>query len=142
MAMTTATSFHSGRNTFSSTDHKVIGIHYAITRPDLHVLRLLADDADALPARLSEKEIVVFGFHFGKLLEKIFGPAVAGGIMRPEFYNSLGAMLGTVMVFLGIVPTAFAAFGNYVVPLQIGANDMAFPKRTRRATGPISWAAS
>ena len=32
------------------------------------------------------------------------------------------------MVFLGIVPIAFAAFGNYVVPLQIGAPDMTFPK--------------
>ena len=32
------------------------------------------------------------------------------------------------MVFLAIVPLAFAAFGNYVVPLQIGAIDMAFPR--------------
>ncbi|MBT7733883.1 MAG: cytochrome C oxidase subunit I, partial [Verrucomicrobia bacterium] len=35
---------------------------------------------------------------------------------------------GTIMVFMGIVPAAFAAFGNYVVPLQIGAVDMAFPR--------------
>ena len=50
------------------------------------------------------------------------------GIMTPEFYNSLGAMHGTIMIFLGIVPVAFAAFGNFVVPLQIGAPDMTFPK--------------
>ena len=48
--------------------------------------------------------------------------------MTPDFYNSLGAMHGTIMVFLGIVPVAFAAFGNFVVPLQIGAPDMTFPK--------------
>ena len=50
------------------------------------------------------------------------------GVMTADFYNSLGAMHGTIMVFLGIVPVAFAAFGNYVVPLQIGAPDMTFPK--------------
>ena len=50
------------------------------------------------------------------------------GMMTPEFYNSFGAMHGTIMIFLGIVPLAFAAFGNYVVPLQIGAPDMTFPK--------------
>ena len=48
--------------------------------------------------------------------------------MTPEFYNSLGAMHGTIMVFLGIIPIGFAGFGNYIVPLQIGAPDMTFPK--------------
>ncbi|MFQ5628833.1 MAG: cbb3-type cytochrome c oxidase subunit I, partial [bacterium] len=51
-----------------------------------------------------------------------------GGIMLPDFYNSLGAMHGTIMVFLGVVPIAVGAFGNFVLPLQIGAPDMAFPK--------------
>ena len=50
------------------------------------------------------------------------------GTMLPEFYNSLGAMHGTIMVFLGIVPLAVGAFGNYVLPLQIGAPDMSFPR--------------
>src|SRR5258708_27819543 len=48
--------------------------------------------------------------------------------MSPEFSNSLGEMHGTIMIFLGAVPVAFAAFGNFVVPLQIGAPDMTFPK--------------
>ncbi len=51
-----------------------------------------------------------------------------GGILPSEVYNSLGAMHGTIMIFLGVVPLAFGAFGNYIVPLQIGAIDMAFPK--------------
>src|SRR5438046_3672447 len=37
-------------------------------------------------------------------------------------------MHGTIMIFAGVVPLAFAAFGNFVVPLQIGAPDMTFPK--------------
>ena len=43
-----------------------------------------------------------------------------GGIMLPEFYNQLGAMHGTIMVFLAVVPMLVGAFGNYVLPLQIG----------------------
>ncbi len=50
------------------------------------------------------------------------------GILLPEVYNSLGAMHGTIMIFLGVVPLAVGAFGNYFVPLQIGTIDMAFPK--------------
>src|SRR5476651_2653334 len=63
------------------------------------------------------------------LLEYIFGKEqMPGGVMTGDFYNTLGAMHGTIMVFFGIVPVAFAAFGNYVMPLQIGAVDMAFPR--------------
>src|SRR5688572_15741292 len=51
-----------------------------------------------------------------------------GGIMLPDFYNQLGAMHGTIMVFLGVVPLAVGGFGNFVLPLQIGTVDMAFPK--------------
>src|SRR5947207_9166842 len=48
--------------------------------------------------------------------------------MLPEFYNQLGAMHGTIMVFMGVVPLAVGGFGNYVMPLMLGAIDMAFPK--------------
>src|SRR5205823_7242135 len=65
----------------------------------------------------------------GKWLPYFFGAnTMPDGKMTPEFYNSLGAMHGTIMIFLGVVPVAFAAFGNFVVPLQIGAPDMTFPK--------------
>jgi len=50
------------------------------------------------------------------------------GKVTGETYNMFGAMHGTIMVFLGIVPLGFGAFGNYVTPLQIGAVDMAFPR--------------
>lgn len=48
--------------------------------------------------------------------------------MSPDLYNAFGAMHGTIMVFLGVVPLGFAAFGNYLAPLQIGAPDMTFPR--------------
>jgi cytochrome c oxidase subunit 1 len=51
-----------------------------------------------------------------------------GGYMAPEFYNQLVAMHGTVMIFLAVVPLLTGAFGNYLVPVQIGADDMAFPR--------------
>jgi heme/copper-type cytochrome/quinol oxidase subunit 1 len=47
---------------------------------------------------------------------------------RPEFYNQLGAMHSTIMIFLGVVPLAVGAFGNYLVPLQLGTQSMAFPR--------------
>jgi cytochrome c oxidase subunit 1 len=63
------------------------------------------------------------------LVGGLLGEANApGGSLSPEFHNQLGAMHGTIMVFLGVVPLAFGAFGNYVVPGQIGAPDMAFPR--------------
>jgi cytochrome c oxidase subunit 1 len=48
-------------------------------------------------------------------------------LVQPETYNGLVTMHGTTMVFLFIVPV-LAGFGNYFVPLMIGARDMAFPK--------------
>ena len=51
--------------------------------------------------------------------------------MLPEFYNQLVAMHGTVMVFLAVVPLAAGAFGNYLVPLQIGAPRHGVPAAQR-----------
>src|SRR6266446_6612882 len=108
-----------------STDHKVIGIQYGICGliflffgfSLMMLMRWqLADPGQAIPV-------------IGKWLPYIFGAdSMPDGKMTPEFYNSLGAMHGTIMIFLGVVPVAFAAFGNFVVPLQIGAPDMTFPK--------------
>src|SRR5436305_8583743 len=50
-----------------------------------------------------------------------------GKVMSPEIYNQVFTMHGTTMIFLFVMPT-LAGFGNYVVPLMIGARDMAFPR--------------
>ncbi len=104
-----------------SVDHKVIGIQYALTALCFlffgFMLMLLMRWQLAYPG----EELPVIGELFGETL-------MPGGVMVPEFYNSLGAMHGTIMVFLGVVPIVVGGFGNYIVPLQIGAPDMAFPK--------------
>jgi cytochrome c oxidase subunit 1 len=112
-----------------STDHKVIGIQYGITGLAFlffgFCLMMLMRWQIANPGQPVP--------YIGQLLARVIrndGMNSGGkaGVMTADFYNSLGAMHGTIMVFLGIVPVAFAAFGNYVVPLQIGAPDMTFPK--------------
>ncbi|MBE0672749.1 MAG: cytochrome c oxidase subunit I [Anaerolineales bacterium] len=47
--------------------------------------------------------------------------------LSPDVYNQIFTMHGTTMIFLVVMPLA-AGFGNYLVPLMIGARDMAFPK--------------
>ena len=54
------------------------------------------------------------------------GPA-NNTLLDPETYNQLFTMHGTTMIFLFVVPI-MAGFGNYFVPLMIGARDMAFPR--------------
>jgi cytochrome c oxidase subunit 1 len=104
-----------------STDHKVIGIWYAITG----LLFLLFGFTLMMIMRWQ----LAYPGRPIPLIGSLFGPDKAsGGIMLPEFYNQLGAMHGTIMVFMGVVPLAVGGFGNFVMPLQIGAPDMAFPK--------------
>jgi cytochrome c oxidase subunit 1 len=102
-----------------STDHKVIGLQYAFTSLAFLLLGFLF--------------ILMIRWHLAwptagiPLIGKWLGETRAvEGILLPEFFLQLGAMHGTVMVFLAVVPLAVGAFGNYLVPLMIGAPDMAF----------------
>ena len=49
------------------------------------------------------------------------------GHMPPHFYLTLITMHGTIMIFFAITPIVIGFLGNYLIPLQIGARDMAFP---------------
>jgi cytochrome c oxidase subunit 1 len=107
-----------------STDHKVIGIQYGFTALVFLMLGFLLMMCMRWQIAYPGKAIPVVG----GLLEKLLGDVAKDGVMSPDLYNTFGAMHGTIMVFLAIVPLAFAAFGNYVVPLMIGAPDMCFPR--------------
>lgn len=112
-----------------STDHKWIGIQYGITSLLFlafgFMLMLYMRWSIAYP----DKELAGWAKTFIDLLggggsERWLNEGRVSG----ELYNMFGAMHGTIMVFLGVVPLGFAAFGNYVTPLQIGTIDMAFPR--------------
>ena len=107
---------------FFSTDHKMIGIQYGFTALLFltfgFYLMLCMRWSIAFPGEQLPWYLRLF------LVDRF----VSDGVMDGSLYNMFGAMHGTIMVFLGVVPLGFAAFGNYVTPLQIGAVDMAFPR--------------
>ena len=59
-----------------------------------------------------------------------------GGIILPEFYNSLVTMHGTIMIFFAIMPLLVGVFGNCLIPLQIGAPTWRSRGSTWRRSGP------
>ena len=64
--------------------------------------------------------------HF-PLLETIFGHWTKGGKIEPEFYYSLITLHGTIMIFFVLTAGMSGTFANFLIPLQIGARDMASP---------------
>ena len=111
---------------FFSTDHKTIGVQYGL----ISLLFLLIGFFLMMVMRWS---IAYPHEPLPQWMSFMFNDAwkakwLEGGMVKPDTYNMFGAMHGTIMVFLGVVPLGFGAFGNYVTPLQIGAIDMAFPK--------------
>jgi cytochrome c oxidase subunit 1 len=107
-----------------ATDHKTIGIQYGLTALSFMLFGFflmlamrwqLAHPGEPIPL-------------IGPLLERSLGPMAANGAMSPDLYNAFGAMHGTIMVFLAVVPLGVSAFGNLLIPLMIGANDMTFPR--------------
>jgi cytochrome c oxidase subunit 1 len=103
-----------------SLDHKTIGKQY-------YALALVAVFVGMCLSWLMRFHLVwpnaaVPGLQF---ISKVGAP---GGIITPEYYLSLLTMHGTLMVFFVLTNAPFAAFGNYFLPIQIGAEDMAFPR--------------
>ena len=52
----------------------------------------------------------------------------AGDLVTSDTYNKLFSIHGIIMVFFFLVPIAPAVLGNFLIPLMIGARDVAFPK--------------
>ena len=87
-----------------SLDHKVIGIQYMITAGLFFIISGLL--AESIRVQLLKPE---------------------GLILSPGAYNGVYSVHGSAMVWLVIIPILTGGFGNFIMPLQIGARDVAFP---------------
>src|SRR6202158_4939487 len=102
-----------------SLDHKVIGIQYIL-------LALTAVVVGLVMSILMRLNLSWPGTNW-PIMGTLFPTGAPGGIMSPEFYLSLVTMHGTIMVFFVLTTAPQGGFGNYFLPIQIGADDMAFP---------------
>ncbi len=93
-----------------STDHKVIGKQYL-------AVGLLMSLIGGFMAYLIRVQLAWPG-----------KPLLGWGFIPPASYLALVTMHGTIMVFFVAMPILLGAFGNFLIPLMIGAKDMAFPR--------------
>jgi cytochrome c oxidase subunit 1 len=103
-----------------SLDHKVIGKQY-------YALALVAVLTGMVLSwlmrlHLGWPNLAIPGLHW---ISKTGAP---GNLMTPELYLQLMTMHGTIMVFFVLTTAPFAAFGNFFLPIQVGAEDMPFPR--------------
>lgn len=101
-----------------SRDHKVIGLQFLFTV----FFTLALGGLLALGVRWQ----LAYPWSELPVIGRLLWPE-QGGVMPAEFYPMLTTMHASVMIFLVIIPGLSGVFGNFVVPLQIGARDMAFP---------------
>ncbi len=105
------------RHYIFSTDHKMIARQFLF----LGLAMLILGGILALMVRwqLAWPETPVPGM-------SLFLPET-GGVLEPSTYNMAFTMHATIMIFFVIMPILAGAFGNFLIPLMIGARDMAFP---------------
>src|SRR6202045_4207198 len=102
-----------------SLDHKVIGKQYYALALVAVVWGMVL--SWLMRIHLGWTNFAIPGLH---LLSSTGAP---GNIMTPEYYLQLMTMHGTIMVFFVLTTAPFAAFGNFFLPIQTGAEDMPFP---------------
>ncbi len=115
---------HSPRGSFLrryvfSVDHRVIGLQY-------YFLGLFAVLIGVALSLLMRFHLVHPTASVG-WFEKLWPAGAPGGMMTPELYLALMTLHGTLMVFFVLTTVPQSGFGNFVLPLQLGAADMAFP---------------
>jgi len=103
-----------------STDHKMIGRQFLF----LGLFMLVIGGLLAMTMRweLAWPETAVPGLGW------IPEPYAYGGIIPPQTYNAFFTMHATIMIFFVVMPIMVGCFGNFLIPLMIGAGDMAFPR--------------
>ena len=102
-----------------STDHKVIGIQFLFST----LIWFLIGGLLALAIRWQ----LAWPWSDMPVVGRMLFPG-EGGTISPEFYTILFTMHATIMIFFVIIPILAGAFGNFLIPLMIGAEDMAFPR--------------
>jgi len=101
-----------------SRDHKIIGIQFLFST----LIWFFVGGMLALGVRWQ----LAWPWSSMPILGKLLYTA-EGGQIAPEAYTMLFTMHATVMIFMVIIPILAGAFGNFLIPLMIGADDMAFP---------------
>src|SRR5690349_10411021 len=101
-----------------SIDHKIIGIQYLLLALTAVIIRMIM-------SVLLRMNLSWPGTNW-PILGKLFPQGPPGGVMPAEVYLSLVTMQGTVLVCFVLTTAPQGGFGNYFLPIQIGADDMAF----------------
>jgi cytochrome c oxidase subunit I len=102
-----------------SQDHKMIGKQFLMTGMFWAVVGGLFSVIFRLQLGYPDQ-------HF-PFLETLLGHWAKGGRLQPEFYYALVTMHGTVLVFFVLTAGLSGTFANFLIPLQVGARDMASP---------------
>jgi cytochrome c oxidase subunit I len=102
-----------------STDHKTIGRQFLFLG-----LGFLA--VGGVMAMLIRWQLASPGVPVPVVGRLLFGPS--GGVISPVAYTALFTMHGTIMIFFAVTPILIGGFGNFCLPLLLGARDMAFPR--------------
>jgi len=102
-----------------SQDHKTIGKQFLITGIIWAIIGGLFSVLFRLQLGFPEQTFPI--------LETFFGRWAKGGVIQPEFYYALVTIHGTVLVFFVLTAGLSGTFANLLIPLQIGARDMASP---------------
>ncbi|MDQ3440094.1 MAG: cbb3-type cytochrome c oxidase subunit I, partial [Planctomycetota bacterium] len=106
-----------------SVDHKIIGIQFLFMGLFFFVVGGLL--AMLIRWQLAWPSASLTPGHPVPILGKLMG--WTDGYMPPDFYTMVFSMHATIMIFFVIIPLLVGTFGNYLIPLKIGAADMAFP---------------
>ncbi len=102
-----------------SQDHKMIAKQFLITGIIMAVIAMILSILFRLQLAWPDQSF--------PLLETLLGRWAEGGRIRPEFYLALVTIHGTIMVFFVLTAGLSGTFSNLLIPLQLGARDMASP---------------
>jgi cytochrome c oxidase subunit 1 len=102
-----------------STDHKMIGRQFLFMA--LFMMAIGGAMAMLMRWELAFPETAVPFMHW------VPEPYMYDGAIPPNTYNSMFTMHATIMIFFVIMPILVGCYGNFLIPLMIGARDMAFP---------------